>query len=231
MMTALPLSIREQPPFRHALRINGTRWDGLPDGVHTGGAYAYQGLVYKPLDGRPGMEAQAHYPTQEAQFLEVFAGRPFFPRNWWLETHNERQWLVRPRATILQPQDLALTALEALWTAIQEVNAAGWEIGDLLSIGRLDGVLFVVDCSCAHEQRGAGAYWADDEHHIARLWKAAGHGDEWEARQRRAYLQRLQERYPDEFAALTPKQIAEMDCGRLFFELYHLRRELRVGAE
>lgn len=229
---ALPLSIRSVKPHPDAMLIHATRWDGVPDGVHTGGAYHWRDRheVYKPLDGRPYMNADAHYPTQERECLEAFAGQPFFPRNWRVERLNGRDWLVRPWATILQPTDLSLDVLRALWQQVQVVNAAGWELADLLSIGEVRGELFIVDCSCAHRQTGPGAWWADDKWRVAKLWRAAGYGDAWEQLEREVYLASLQERYPDEYAQLDPELLGG-PVEDVFFELHRARKAARVLAE
>jgi hypothetical protein len=43
----LPLAIRDVGPHPHAVRITGSRPDGLPDGVHTGGVWLYGGEIYR----------------------------------------------------------------------------------------------------------------------------------------------------------------------------------------
>lgn len=173
-MEALPLSIRDTGPHPQAVRITGNRPDGLPDGVHTGGAWLWQGEIFKPLDGRPYANCENHYPTQEAECLEVFGGQPFFPRNWRVEQHNGRRFLVRAFAKILEPKAIADETLLLLFAQVNKVNEGGWEIGDLISLGELNGQLFIVDLSTAHPQRGKCAYAADDSHHVQRYFELAG---------------------------------------------------------
>lgn len=96
----LPISIRERKPFQNALLISAARYDGLPEGTHTGGAYVYEDKVYKPLDARPFMNAKYHLPTLEAEMLEQLSDLHSFPKNWTVETHNERRWLVRKKAFV-----------------------------------------------------------------------------------------------------------------------------------
>lgn len=80
--TPLPLSIRDVGPHPDAVRLTGMRSDGLPDGVHTGGAWLWgQHGIFKPLDGRPYANAKNHYPTDELTVLELMAGQPLFPRS------------------------------------------------------------------------------------------------------------------------------------------------------
>ncbi len=49
----LPLPIRAIGPHPDAVRLRGTRADGLPDGVHTGVVWLWDQEVYKPDDRRP----------------------------------------------------------------------------------------------------------------------------------------------------------------------------------
>jgi hypothetical protein len=175
-VTEYPLSIRDVAPCEGAERLTGTRPDGLPDGVHTGGAWLVGGLVYKPLDGRPYMNAECHIATQEAECLEAMAGRDLFPRNWWIEERNGRRFLVRRKAYILEPGDMDKDMLLRVERAVRGMNAAGWEMGDAISIG-LDPKTyeyFIVDLSSAHRMTGKGAWAANDWTHIRRLFEAAG---------------------------------------------------------
>ena len=180
MADLLPLSIRDVSPGDGATRYTGTRPDGLSDGVHTGGVWLYEGAIWKPLDGRPWMNCDYHIPTQEAEFLEIFADRPFFPRNCRVEERNGRRFLVRPVAKICDPKDIDDTTLLALVDAVREVNEAEWEIGDLLQLGNIGGRLFVVDLSTVHIQRGACAYAADDTPYLQRFFTLAGREALWE---------------------------------------------------
>jgi len=152
----------------------------MPDGVHTGGAWLYNGEVWKPLDGRPWMNADCHIPTQEAEFLEAVAGQPFFPRNWRIEEANGRRFLVRPFAKILEPKAIDDATLLALAGAVKQVNAQCWEIGDLIQLGEIAGEIFIVDLSTVHVQKGICAYAADDKPYIERFFKMAGRDKLWE---------------------------------------------------
>jgi hypothetical protein len=69
MATTLPLSIRDVAPGPDFTRLTGTRPDGLPDGVHTGGAWLSPDgrEVWKPLDARPYANADGHIPASENQ--------------------------------------------------------------------------------------------------------------------------------------------------------------------
>ena len=94
-----PLSIRDVSPSPGAVRLTGTRQDGLPDGMHTGGAWLCGEEVWKSLDGRPYANAECHYSTLEADVLEEMADKPLFPRNWRIEEANGRRFLVRELPT------------------------------------------------------------------------------------------------------------------------------------
>lgn len=180
MANTLPLSIRDVSPGEGAERLTGTRADGLPDWVHTGGAWLHRGEVWKPLDGRPWVNSDCHVPTLEAEFLEAVAGQPFFPRNWRVEEVNGRRFLVRPFARILEPKAIDDATLLALAQAVREVNAQEWEIGDLLQVGEIGGVPFVVDLSTVHVQKGICAYAADDGPYLQRFFALAGREALWE---------------------------------------------------
>ena len=179
--TALPISIHDIAPTPNAVRLNGERPDGLPDGTHTGGAWLTpDGLVYKPLDGRPFPNCEHHYPTQEDKCLEFMAGRPFFPRNWRVETLNDRRFLVRRKAFVYGSDDLPLKEARkhalGLEQAVRELNARHWEVGDALSLA-LDPDSyepFILDLSTAHEQRGVGCNQADEEYRILKFFEQVG---------------------------------------------------------
>lgn len=173
----LPLSIREVKPAKYATRITGQRYDGLPDGVHTGGAYLWEGEVYKPLDGRPYANADCHLPTQEAECLEAMADQPCFPRNWRVETRDGRRFLVRKEAYVIDnPHELEVTDLLLVEKAVRELNKAGWQVGDALSLARDFSTyeLFILDLSCAHKLTGAWMYDNDENWRVVKLFKQAG---------------------------------------------------------
>ncbi|MBN1923052.1 MAG: hypothetical protein JW892_17530 [Anaerolineae bacterium] len=179
---ALPLSIRTTPPDQTAERIEpGLRPDGLPDGVHTGGVWRFNGEIWKPLDGRPFTNAENHYPTQEAEFLAAVADLPFFPRNWRVEERNGRQWLVRPEAQIVPPREIMNRSMFLeLEQSIREVNSRGWEIGDEIVLAYAEngegvGQYFVLDCSTAWFRPATdGVYAADDTDRVKRFFKQGG---------------------------------------------------------
>jgi hypothetical protein len=180
--TALPISIRDVSPCPDAVRLTGTRPDGLPDGVHTGGAWLLpDGNVWKPLDGRPYANCDHHYPTREAECLEVMADRPMFPRNWWIIHRNGRSWLVRNKAWVfgqcpeLSLKDLKLEQLLQVEQGVRDLNQHHWEIGDNISIALDEAYnLFILDLSCAGEIHGTGIYVADDEWRILRFFDDVG---------------------------------------------------------
>lgn len=180
MSNALPLSIRDTPPFPGAVRLTGIRPDGLPDGFHTGGAWEYANMIYKPLDGRPYANCENHYPTDEAQVLEEMAGQPLFPRNWTIEQHNNRWFIVRKKAFIVGGKevgwkDLSLEQVLHVEEGIRNLNAHWWEIGDLISLGIDPDTyeLFLVDCSTALKRstNAQGCYIPDEEWRITRFFE------------------------------------------------------------
>jgi hypothetical protein len=176
---SLPLSIRDVAPGEGAIRLTGIRTDGLPDGIHTGGAWLWRGECWKPCDGRPYANAECHVPTDEEAALTAMAGQPFFPRNWRAETCGGRRFIVRPVARVL-PRDLpwaTLTEQDALAVeaALRAFNEAGWELGDPVTLARdPDDALFIVDLSAAHHLAGTGLYGADDLWRIERFLAEAG---------------------------------------------------------
>jgi hypothetical protein len=178
--TALPLSIRDTPPHPDAVRMTGVRPDGLPDGVHTGGAWEFQGEIWKPLDGRPYANCENHYPTREAEVLELMAGKPLFPRNWRIEERNGRRFLVRKRAFLIPDavpySELSLDQVLFVEQAVRDLNRAKWEIGDLISLAVDPDTydLFFLDLSAAHPQDGQGCYRADEEWRIREFFKLCG---------------------------------------------------------
>ncbi len=174
-MRGIPVSVRDVPPHPDAYKIEATRWDGVAEGAHTGGAWVIGNEVWKALDGRPYANCDYQYQTQEAELLEVMAGRPLFPRNWRIEQAVGRSWLVRQRATVVEPTQLHRKALFRIEASVREANALGWEIGDVITLARDPETfeLFILDLSCAHHLTGTGAFAADETSRILRLFEAA----------------------------------------------------------
>jgi hypothetical protein len=178
---ALPVSIRDVPPGKGAQRLTGETSSGLPSGVHSGGAWLWQGEVWKPLDGRPYMNCRFHYPTQEAECLAAMAGRPLFPRNWRVESRNGREWIVRKPAYLI-PEDVPYADLDKeqileVEKGVRELNRNHWEVGDHLALA-LDPdtyQLFIYDLSTTtHRPDGRGAYQADETDRIRKFFEACG---------------------------------------------------------
>lgn len=163
----LPLAIRDVAPgpgFTRAPQAQG-------EGIHTGGVWVSpNGKEYwKPLDGRPYMNAEVHLPTREAECLELMLGEPGFPGNWWVEEAGEvvsggrvyrRRWLVRSEARLLPDEDIP-TSLEEhvlpIEQGLRRLNERGWTLGDRLAVACCDptdpiarGVPFILDLSSAH---------------------------------------------------------------------------------
>lgn len=177
MANELPLSIRDVGPDDGAIRLTGTRPDGLPDGFHTGGAWLLGNEVYKPLDGRPYANCEFHYPTREAEVLELMAGQTLFPRNWRIEERNGRRFLVRKKAMLIPdeiPYDYLKTEQVLLVEqGIRNLNRNHWEINDTISLAMDSDTyeLFILDMSAAQEMNGQGCYAADDEWRIREFFK------------------------------------------------------------
>jgi len=178
----LPLSIRDVSPSPDAVRLTGKSPNGLPSGVHTGGAWLWAGEVWKPLDGRPYANSPNHYSTREAEVLELMAGKPLFPRNWRVEERNGRRFLIRKKAYII-PDDFdykdVFTSTDKVLmveAAVRELNRNKWEIGDdiALAVDPDTYELFLYDLSVAHLQDGQGCYRADEEWRIRNFFKACG---------------------------------------------------------
>jgi hypothetical protein len=166
MIFKLPIEIRDVPPGSDFTRLAPGEIHGLPDGVHTGGAWLSPDgkEVWKPLDGRPSQGADFHLPTMEAECLEAMAGNPAFPRNWRMEEAGEltvdgtiytRRWLVRDKA-ILVPDDfpaykMDLDDVYEIERGMRAADRAKWSIGDHLSVAYdRQGRVFILDLSCAH---------------------------------------------------------------------------------
>ncbi len=168
-MKTFPLSIRDVSPHPDAVRLTGTCPNGAPSGTHTGGAWLWQGEVYKPLDCRPCANAEYHIPTQEDIVLNIMAGQSLFPLNWRVETINQRRFLVRKKAHLV-PEDVKYKELDdprilLVEQGVRALNHAKWEIGDPIALA-LDAESyepFLYDLSNAHPQTGKIAYEADDE--------------------------------------------------------------------
>ncbi len=186
--TIFPLALRDTPPMPGDwVRLTGTRPDGLPDGLHTGGAWHNQvtNEVWKPLDGRPGPNAPAHWPTREAEALALVADEPGFPRNWLVRhtTHTvdgqayQRGWLVRRHATVLTAANQGLFTLGhvlAIEQGLRTLNRRGWGLNDTLTVA-LDEWLrpFIVDLSNA----GPLGPYEDEEHcYLLPFLRWAGYG-------------------------------------------------------
>jgi hypothetical protein len=177
-MQPLPLTIRDTAPGPDYVRLTGARADGLPDGIHTGGAWlAPDGqTVWKPLDGRPHANTDHHWPTRESECLLAAQGLPFFPSNWRIEEANGRRFLVRPRASILTPQDagnlMERDQVEELIISLRLLNGRGWAVNDFITLGiDPDDQWFIVDLSAAWEA-GDGA---DDDWRLMQYLEMAGH--------------------------------------------------------
>jgi hypothetical protein len=177
MTTDLPLSIRDVAPGPGAIRLTGQQANGLPSGVHTGGAWLYQGYIWKPLDARPYANCDAHYPTQEAECLKAMAGEILFPENWWIENRNGRKFIVRKKAYLI-PDDIDYSKLDyqqllTIEKGIRNLNAHHWEIGDeiALAVDPDTYELFLYDLSTAHQMHDNGCYAADEEWRILQFFK------------------------------------------------------------
>jgi hypothetical protein len=167
-MSELPLSIRDKAPHPLAFRLTGVTANGLPSGFHTGGAWLWDGEVYKPLDGRPYANCEHHYPTQEDTCLLSLQDQPLFPMNWRIEEANGRRFLVRKKAMLIPEvigyDHFTWKKLLYIEAAIRNMNRLGWEVGDHLALAYDEASrLFIYDLSCAHPQTGVGCYQADDD--------------------------------------------------------------------
>jgi hypothetical protein len=178
---SFPIEMYGQPPFDGCTKLTGTRADGLPDGVHTGGAFLTpDGFVWKPLIARPYPNADALYPTKEIDLLREFADKPFFPKNWTeVMTPDGRPWLVRKLAPVygqeIEHRRINRDVLLALEQAVRGVNRAGWEINDLITLA-LDPKSykpFIVDLSTAYPTRPVK--WCDDSDRFYRFAELCGY--------------------------------------------------------
>ena len=159
-----PLSIRRTPPGADFTPL------AVPGGeaLHTGGLWVSpEGEVWKPLDGRPWLNADAHVATREAEVLEVMAGKPAFPRNWRVETRNGRKWLVRGKALVIG-QDIPAEEVLLEWVleveqGVRALNRAGWLLGDRLTAAvDQDDRVFILDLSAAY-RLGENEPWNDED--------------------------------------------------------------------
>ena len=193
-MEMLPLSTRNIKPHKDADKLgNGYRADGLPDGIHTGGVYRYNGEIWKPLDGRPYANADFVCPTLEDKFLEVVADLQTFPKNWRVENANGRRWLVRPECIVLTEKDLHNLDKDILLQIEQDVmeaNRRGWEVNDAFQIAfdKTTYLYFILDCSSAQQMTGQGAYAADEFDRIIRFFKLCGYDQLAQLRQNAKHL-------------------------------------------
>lgn len=184
-----PLSIRDVSPHSDAVRLTGVKPDGIPDGVHTGGAWAWGEYVFKPLDGRPYANCPYHYSTLELEALIEMEGAYLFPHNWWIEKLNGRYFLVRLKSHIFGPDldftDIRRENLLSVEQSIRLLNAKGWEVNDDISLALhpKDYDLFVSDLSAVQRMDGTGAYAADDEDRMLTLFERCGQS--WIAKVRR----------------------------------------------
>ena len=178
-----PISMRDVSPHPDAVRLTGTTPDGLPSGVHTGGAWKYGDYVYKPVDVQPSMGCGFHVFSQELQVLWEMSGQPLYPQNWWIERHNGRTFIVR-RVAYIFPEDIdyrdyidrekALYIERAIWN----LNAHGWEFNEAsiplaLSAGP-DYKLFIYDNSAAQKMSGIGAFAADERDKVTKFFGQCG---------------------------------------------------------
>ena len=169
----LDIAIRDVGPGPGAKRLTGEN-----SGIHTGGAWEWQGKIYKPLDGRPHGGADFHVATQEADVLKAMEGQFLFPKNWTVEEHNGRRFVVRERAQLI-PEDISYENLgsknvQKIIDAIGELNHRGWEIHDHIPLA-VDpkGNLFLYDLSNIHKRSGKGINKADDSHYVDDLLQEA----------------------------------------------------------
>jgi hypothetical protein len=133
-----PLSIRDVSPGDGAVRLTGTHPSGIPDGIHTGGAWLLGNEVWKPLDGRPFSNSECQVQTREDEVLALMAGEPLFPRNWRVEERHGRRFLVRQKALII-PRDVPYSDLNKehmllVESGMRALNARGWETGEELGV-------------------------------------------------------------------------------------------------
>lgn len=172
-----PITIRDIAPGPGAIRMTGSRSDGSSDGFHTGGAWFYQGKVWKPLDGRPYANASSHIETTEEQCLVALRDKPLFPQNWVIKEANGRRFIVRDRVPVFPGGGLRLTLKDLLEieSGLIEMNRLNWEVNDDLVIGKdRRGKLFIVDLSAASYTTGSHAYAANDSSHFDKLCRLAG---------------------------------------------------------
>lgn len=190
----LPLETRSIKPHKNAEKLkNGYRVDGLPDGVHTGGVYRWQGEIWKPLDGKPYANADFVCATLEAKFLVEMQDLPSFPKNWRGEISNGRKWLVRKEAIILDEKDYRNLDKDVILQIEQDVieaNLRGWEINDAFQIAFDKDlyIYFILDCSSAHKMSGTGAYAANEFDRIMRFFKLCGYESLAKLRQNARHL-------------------------------------------
>lgn len=175
-----------------AVKLTGTNVLHQPSGFHIG-AWRVGDKVYKPLSARN---------QHELAILEDMAGQPLFPRNWWIETVQEQDYLVRNVAHIIgHNADLPyawLNRKQCLWIecAVLNANKRGWEINDALELGmdKQTRELFLFDLSIAQPLNPHWVNQTSDSFWLEELWKAAG--QEWLVKLRRNAADALWERDP-----------------------------------
>ena len=126
------------------------------EGIHTGGLFLSPlNEVWKPLDALPYPNAPMRVSTREAEILEMMAGQPGFPRNWRVETVNERRYLVRPFCQVLGQSiprgDVTLDQVLAIEQAVRSLNQKMWEVHDSITaaIDPQSQEIFILDLSAA----------------------------------------------------------------------------------
>ena len=175
-----PLSIRDVSPGEGAVRLVGTHVNGWTVGMHTGGAWLLGDDVFKPCDGRPGLDADCHEETLEEAVLTEMAGHLMFPKNWEIVEVNGRRFIKRARAYVygndIPISHLSQPQLLKMEQGVRGLNAAKWEINDPIVLAQDPNTyqLFVLDMSAAQRMTGSGAYAATDEHRIYDIFKLAG---------------------------------------------------------
>lgn len=124
----LPLSLREVSPGDGFARL------ALPpgEGLRTGGPFLSPDgqEVWKPLDARPGPEADYLVPTREETVLHLMAGTVGFPVNWRVEVAKGRRWLVRmlayPVPEVYERGMLTLEVVLQVEQAVRALNGKQW---------------------------------------------------------------------------------------------------------
>jgi len=184
--TTYPLSHGNRDPGGGFVKMEmGRNLEGTPEGFHTGGPWLSPNKeeVWKPLDARPHRGADCRMSTDEAVCLEEMAGTPGFPRNWRIETRNERRWLVRGFSW-LWPQKTELgranqnDVVRLVENAVYDLNAHGWEaFGSDVPQAALDpdGNWFLLDLSAAHKPSKWQSDWHGDRERVIKWLGLVGY--------------------------------------------------------